>query len=155
MEMPKMEKQIQFRIKNIQITECSFRKPKQEIQKDQNFGFSFSFGVNFDKVNSEIMIEVAVNIYLSPKQKVVIGEIKAVNHFDINNFSDFVINKDQFAFPEDFIVMIMSISFSTLRGIVLEKTASSLQRSIVLPVININEIVKNKKPEDKHRIKNH
>ena len=148
MEMPKMEKQIQFRIKNIQITECSFRKPKQEIQKDQNFGFSFSFGVNFDKVNSEIMIEVTVNIYLSPKQKVVIGEIKAVNHF-------FVINKNQFVFPEDFIVMLMSISFSTLRGIVLEKTASSLQRSIVLPVININEIVNNKEPEDKHRINNH
>ena len=142
---PKTGKQIEFRLKSVQITECSFRKPEKEIQKDQNLGFSFTFGVQFDEENGGINIEVGANIYFSPKQKVGIGEIKMVTSFAVNNFKDFVLKKNQFAFPEDFIVMLMSISFSTLRGIVVEKTASTLQHSIILPVININEIIRNQK----------
>ena len=141
------ELQIGFRLKTVQITECAFRKPEQEIQKNQNFGFSFTFGVNFSKENSEIIIEVGARIFLSPKQQIVIGEITTKTHFEINNFNEFVEEESRFAFPEDFIIMLMSISFSTLRGIVVEKTASTIQQSIVLPVININEIIRNQKPK--------
>ena len=145
MEEPKTEKQIQFRLKSIHVTKCFFRKPEQKIHKNQNFGFSFTFGTHFDKASSEILIEVGANIYLSPKQQIAIGEITTKTHFGVNNINEFVEADNQFVFPEDFIVMLMSISFSTLRGIVVEKTASTIQQSIVLPVININEIIRNQK----------
>jgi len=143
---PKKEKPIEFRIKSVLVSECTFRKPEKEIQKDQDFGFSFTFGINFGKENSEIIIEVGARIFLSPKQQIVIGEITTKTHFDINNFNEFVEEESRFTFPEDFIVMLMSISFSTLRGIVVEKIASTLQQPIVLPVININETIKKQKP---------
>ncbi|MBU0713337.1 hypothetical protein KJ762_06820 [bacterium] len=145
--MPKTEKPIEFRLKNIQIAKCSFQKPENAIQEDQELGFSFIFGVQFNEENGEIIIELAANIYLSPEQKIVIGEIKADTHFAINNFSDFVVKKNQFAFPEDFIIMLISISFSTLRGVVIEKSASTLQHQVILPVINVKEIVNKQKVE--------
>lgn len=139
--------QIGFRLKAVQVTECSFRNLEQEIQKNQNFGFSFTFGVRFDTANSEIIIEVGTKIYLSPKQQIIIGEITTKTHFFVNNFNEFVEAENQFAFPEDFIIMLMSLSYSTLRGIVVEKTSSTLQHSIILPIINVKEIIKNKKSE--------
>ncbi len=144
---PKTGKQIQFRLKSVQITECSFRKPEKEIQKDQDFGFSFIFGIHFDKENSEVIIEIESKIFLSPKQQIVVGKITTKTHFDINDFNEFVEEENQFAFPEDFIIMLMSISFSTLRGIVVEKTSSTLQHSIILPIINVKEIIKYQKPK--------
>ncbi|NQT26443.1 hypothetical protein HQ585_13910 [candidate division KSB1 bacterium] len=143
----KTQKPIEFRLRSIQITKCSFQKPKKAILEDQELGFSFVFGVQFDEENGGINIEVGANIYFSPKQKVGIGEIKMVNSFAVNNFKDFVLKKNQFEFPEDFIVMLMSISFSTLRGIIVEKSASTLQYQVILPVINVKEIVDKQKAE--------
>lgn len=144
---PKTKKPIEFRIKSVLVSECTFRKPEQGIQKSQDFGFSFIFEIHFDKENSEVVIEIESKIFLSPKQQIVIGEITSETHFDINDFNEFVEEENQFVLPEDFIIMLMSISFSTLRGIVVEKTASILQQPIVLPVININEIIRNQKPK--------
>jgi len=146
---PKSKKPIEFQLKNIQVTNCSLRKPDQVIKKNQNFGYSFTFGAHFDKENSEIIIEISSNIFLSPKQQSVIGEITIKVHFSINNFNDFIEGENQFAFPEDFIIMLISISFSTLRGIVTEKTASTLQHSIILPIINVKEIINKQKPKSK------
>lgn len=142
---PKTQKPLEFRLRNIQITKCSFQKPEKPIQEDQELGFSFEFGVRFDGEKCEINIDVGSNIYFSPKQKLVIGEIKTVTCFAINNFKDFVIKKNQFEFPEDFVIMLLSISFSTLRGIIVEKSASTLQYQVILPVINIKEIVDKQK----------
>ncbi len=149
MDVPKKEKPIEFRLKNIQVTNCSLHKPDQVIKKNQNFGYSFTFGVHFDKENSEIIIEILSSIYFSPKQQSVIGEITIQVYFSINNFSDFIEGENQFAFPEDFIIMLISISFSTLRGIVVEKTASTLQHSIILPIVNVKEIINKQKPKNK------
>jgi len=149
MDVPKKEKPIQFRLNDIQVTNCSLHKPDQVIKKNQNFGFSFAFGVHFDKENSEIIIEILSSIYFSPKRQSVIGEITIQVHFSINNFNDFIEGENQFAFPEDFIIMLISISFSTLRGIVIEKTVSTLQHSIILPIINVKEIINKQKSKNK------
>lgn len=138
--------QIGFRLKTVQVTECAFRKPEQEIQKNQNFGFSFSFGVNFDNDEKAIAIEIGIKIFFSPEQKKKLGTIVSNTIFKIQDFEKFV-SVDNYEFPEDFIIMLMSISFSTLRGIVVEKTASTLQHSIILPIINVKEIIKNQKSE--------
>jgi len=142
---PRSEKPIEFRLRNIQMTKCSFQNPDRPIQEDQELGFSFEFGVRFDEEKSEINIDVDSKIYFSPKQKLIIGEIKTVTCFSINNFKDFVYKKNHFEFPEDFVIMLLSISFSTLRGIIVEKSTSILQYQVILPIINIKEIIEKQK----------
>ncbi|MBN1472903.1 MAG: hypothetical protein JW925_14105 [Syntrophaceae bacterium] len=138
----KIEKQIGFRFRDIQSSECSFQQPENAIVKDQTFGFSFTFGVHFDQSKHEIRIEIGATIYLSPKQKIIIGKTTNSFCFEIVNFDDFIIDKDKYSFPEDFIIMLMNISFSTLRGMIFEKSVSIIQSKVILPIINIKEIVK-------------
>lgn len=145
-QAPKIEKQIRFRFRAIQSSECSFQKPEKAIRIDHTFGFSFIFGVHFDQSKREIRIEIGAIIYFSPKQKIIIGKTTNSFCFEIANFDDFIIDKNNVSFPEDFIIMLISISFSTLRGIIAEKSASTLQHQVILPVLKINEIVKKRKP---------
>ena len=58
---PSKEGQIGFRLKTVQVAECKFRNPEQEIQKNQDFGFSFTFGVHFGQENREIIIEISTD----------------------------------------------------------------------------------------------
>ncbi|MFH1212749.1 MAG: hypothetical protein V1681_01550 [Candidatus Neomarinimicrobiota bacterium] len=139
---PKEKKPIEFRLKDVELIECSFRKPKEEIKESHNFGFSFGFGAKFDEVSGVIIIQNDINVFHSPDQKIEIGKVTSETIFYIANFNDFISAKKKIAFPHDFIIMLMSISYSTLRGIIIERSAGTLPEPVILPIINLNEIIK-------------
>jgi len=138
--MPSNEKQIQFKLKNVQVTDCFFKKPETRLEKRQNYGFNFSFKAHFDpKIQTATIILNAI-IYYSPSQKIEIGKITTKTDFTVKNFNEFFVDEDKVTFPKDFIVMLMSISYSTLRGIILEKSTGILAETIILPIINIRDL---------------
>lgn len=138
---PEKQKKIQFRLKNVEIPECSFRKPERRVTEKHAFGFRFSFGVKFHAEDQNIVIETGADVYYSPKQRIELGRILSRFTFHVTNYRDFVDGENNPKFPKDFIVNLISISYSTLRGIIIERSASTLPVPVVLPVINVINVL--------------
>lgn len=81
------------------------------------------------------------------------GEYDIEFHYQIENLNDFIIKEEgeDFSVGDDLGGTIAGISYSTARGIILERTNGTDFNGIILPVINPKELLVNKQitEEDK------
>ena len=111
-----------------------------------NFRVSYSqnLAFNFELKNIRIRLEILLDGIDEKEQMVGIqGDFGIEFHFHIENFEEFHETKE----GENKINIILgttllSIAFSTARGIILERTQNTLLNGILLPVIDPNTLIK-------------
>jgi len=113
-------------------------------QKPSNFrvGYSHNFAFNFELKNVRMRLEVLLD-GINEKEEVIGIQGNFGIQFHVDNLEDFLENKE----GENKILGILgttllSIAFSTSRGIILEKTLNTPLNGIILPVIDPAAMIK-------------
>ena len=131
--------QIEYRIKEMNVSEYAFLEDKYNV-KEEVFGINNSLKFQYDTTN-RVLICIH-DITLSQLDKPFMM-VQLISSYDIKQESvDQLISDDKIVFPTGFLVQCSSISYGTLRGVVLVKANEKGLKSIIIPPVFINEFVK-------------
>jgi hypothetical protein len=140
------KKLMQYNIQNIRKTSSyinsleglkisTLEGEKIAIQKGFQMGFNINSGILTIIVLTDFLIRAEENPPIKLFGAVVNCE------FILKDYED-TINEDenkQVNFPNDFIITLLSVSYSTARGILASLTAGTEYQNIFLPLVNIQE----------------
>lgn len=102
-------------------------------------------GFNFDKKSCRFRLFFKFTAVQNNNELDLTAEIGIEFHFVIDNFEDFVSQEgDQPVISLDLGATLLSIAFSTSRGIIVEKTQNTYFKGIILPVVNPVALLLNK-----------
>jgi hypothetical protein len=97
---------------------------KEDAYNIENKGCRFRLFFKFIAIKNSIELDLT-------------AEIGIEFHFIVDNFEDFVLKgEDQPLISMDLGATLISIAFSTSRGIIVEKTQNTYFRGIILPVVD-------------------
>lgn len=128
------EKNISFRLKNIEFSESSIVGIDYTISTDTIFKFNINIEhlVNID----ENWIAIKPNIEIFTKESdIILGKLSSSLIFEFENLSSHVVEKEV-KLPSDIIIAMNSISISTIRGIMFSTFKGTYLHNAFLPVID-------------------
>jgi hypothetical protein len=108
------------------------------VPRKYNFETKIKTSLNIAQKQFNVIPDVEV-IYDENKSKHSL--IKVNFTFEIDNFTDFIAG-ESFDFPDQFIVTMVSISISTLRGIMYSQFRGTFLNNTILPIIDPKSFLK-------------
>ncbi len=133
---------IRFKLRNIDILEFSFKNPEKEITQETVFRFDTRIEHFIDTTNKLINIVSSFQIYCDELDRI-LGEARISIHYQIEDFEITESNN----LPEQFLLMLNSISLSTCRGVLFALFRGTPLHSVILPVINPKNLQEVGKPK--------
>lgn len=135
------QEEIKFQIKNIDILEFSFKHPKRVIPENTPFRFDTKIEQKVNLEEKVIMVISSFHIFCEEtNDDMGKAEISCIYH--VENIQQFVNSLGKFALPEQYISMFNSISISTCRGVLFSIFRGTPLHSVILPIINPQELTK-------------
>lgn len=132
----KVSKYLQY---DLQIDFDNEKKPLVQFQSN------FNFQVLEDTEKISCLIDVKILILETEE---VFAELKVENIFEIKPFTDIIkpnSNKNGFNIPDAILINLVSISISTVRGILSEKLKGTIVQNEIFPLIDPLSIFKKTK----------
>ncbi len=128
------EKNISFRLKNIEFSESSIVGIDYTISTDTIFKFNINIEhlVNIDE--NWIAIKPNIEIF-TEENDVILGKLSSSLIFEFENLASHVVKKEV-KLPSDIIIAMNSISISTIRGIMFSTFKGTYLHNAFLPVID-------------------
>ncbi len=140
------KKLMQYSIQNIRKTSSylnSLEGLKISTLDGEKIGIQKGFQIGFN-INSGVLTIIVLTDFLIRADE--INPVKlfgaVINcEFILKDFEDIIKEdeKKQVNFPDDFILTLLSVSYSTARGILVSLTAGTEYQNIFLPLVNIQE----------------
>ena len=139
---------------NLELSDKMLDRPKK-IEGFQ-IGTNSESSFNFEDKKMRFRLFLKLSGHNKQNKPVGIeGEYAIEFHYHIENLDDFLSKnegEDEFSIGEDLGGTIASISYSTARGIILERTNGTDFNGIILPIINPKEILFNDPIQEKSNI---
>ncbi|MBU3681700.1 MAG: hypothetical protein FGM16_07155 [Flavobacterium sp.] len=128
------EKNISFRLKNIEFLESSIIGIDYTISTNTIFKFNINIEhlVNIDE--NWIAIKPNVEIF-TEESNIILGKISSSLIFEFENLANYIVEKEV-KLPSDIIIAMNSISISTIRGIMFSTFKGTYLHNAFLPVID-------------------
>ena len=129
---------------NLETTDEFLNNPVKPV----GFKLGFSQRTGFDFNNNYVRVGINILLQGMKSENEIIG-VKAEYGFDfkyfVDNLKDFIINgnDEKKTVSGKLGVTLISIAYSTVRGIVLERTQGTYLNGIILPIIDPRELLKN------------
>ena len=136
-------KEIKFQLAGIDILEVNLKNPEAALPVPRKYNFETKIKTAINPAQKQIHVIPDVTV-IYDEDKSVHASIKVNFIFEIDNFADFKSGKD-FDFPDQFIVTMVSISISTLRGIMYSQFRGTFLNNTILPIIDPKSFVKETK----------
>ncbi|NCC19277.1 MAG: hypothetical protein EOM29_10100 [Bacteroidia bacterium] len=126
------------------IRQNQFAVFPDKLEDNSKLELSAQFEVSSNlTIHSDISnLRCIVHLELKQKKDIILL-IEVETYFSLTKDSWDKIEDNKYKLPADFIRHLALLSFSTVRGIVYSKTQDSESRKIILPSIDVNQIVKN------------
>lgn len=117
-----------------------------EIIEKIKTGLKSESGFNLEDNYQSFRLFVKIQGYNKKEEKISVrGEYHIDFHFFIDNLKDFITEEadsDQFSVASELGATIAGISYSTSRGIILDRTQTTDFNGVILPVINPHKLLK-------------
>jgi len=115
-----------------------------------SFSYSQNSAFNFDQKNIRIRLEILLDGIDEQETLIgVQGDFGLDFHFHIENIEEFIEESEgNKKISDNLGTTLISIAYSTARGIVLERTQGTFLNGTILPVIDPKELLKNAKERD-------
>lgn len=149
-------KEFKFRIR--QMSERSFFLNIPHINESPEIDYShllvsldFDFHCSDLESNLLTISTIASYSYSHKNNKVKLLESSTINQFEINDMKELLEcnNNDQvFKDKANIIPILLNISISTLRGIIIARTAGTPMAAFPLPVVDVKKIIQKKKKQE-------
>jgi len=139
------ELKIKYRLQKIKIINFNF-----SIQDDKNVNFDqphieIVLNRNIDINKEVIIITLSINLFSDEAHEYRLCTLTVEFSFHTIGIKDMKKNGNQLIIPNDFILSLVSISYSTCRGIFFEKCASTCLSNLILPLINPRDLLPRQK----------
>lgn len=125
--------ELSFQIKKIDIVESCVLAPKVPLTKNAIFQFNTSVNPQW---NQKIGLILACGVEVKDEEnKVLLGNVRTLFTFTLQGVKT-KIDKDTIVLPDEFLSTIVSISISTLRGILFSQFRGTYLQNAVMPIID-------------------
>jgi len=131
---------IPFRIKSIETQE--FATFKEVYTNEKEVGISTGFNFGMDKTNH--LVAVFFNLSFNSKEEDPFVLLKVRIEFDVEPkvFEGFKSKRaKKWILPKDFLIHLSALSLGTARGILHEKISKTEFSHLLLPALNVSEIL--------------
>ncbi len=135
---------VKYRLKNINIIKFYFNNSNNDKIRTDKLTSEFSVGFNINKDKEIITIQIDVKIKGKDANQSDISELIVNYDYHVIGLKNIEQNDDKLKMPDEFLLSIIAISFSTTRGIFYEKCAGNCLSNFILPIINPKDILKGK-----------
>jgi len=135
-----------FQIRIYKLAISTLPEILENPAKPANFKVSYSqnSAFNFDLKNIRIRLEILLDGLDDKDQSLGIhGDFGIEFHFHIENLENFLEESDGIKKVSSILgSTLVSIAFSTARGIILERSQNTILNGIILPIIDPNQLIK-------------
>src|SRR5690554_1555642 len=134
--------QFQMRISSLEVLSFSkFEVKNINTSKDDIFIYHSDFGLIMFEESKEVGIELTVKMVVQETEED-FSDLKVRLKFAFDPFDKVVVRQkdNTFGLPNVVLSNLFHITAGTVRGILYEKLRGSLPQSIVLPLLNINQL---------------
>lgn len=145
--MEKKELKFSLRFAEIKLIKYSQFDLEQEFDTNAQALIEFQSNFNFRILPEEQKIACIVDVkLLILETKEEFAEIKVENFFNIHPFNDLIIknSENNYDIPKPILHNLVSLSISTVRGILSEKLKGTIVQKEVYPLINLDKLFKDK-----------
>lgn len=135
---------LNFNFKDVKTKEYFYTEPKKKIKigDDVKFDASLTFLPNI-KTN-EIVLDIFIKIrYIEEK----ICTINTAFHFSVNEIDSLPVKENSIKIPDELMKTLISLSISTLRGILIERGKGTIVEKLIIPPLDPNQLLPNKNTE--------
>lgn len=133
---------IQYRIQQIKILNFCVNNLANDIQVNNTLQIETSVKINIDAHKQIISITIGVIIFTNQNKENKLCSLLAAFIFHTVGINKFEFNNEKIKIPDGFLVSLVSVSYSTLRGIFFEKCANTYLSNIILPLIDPIKLLK-------------
>ena len=134
----------QFRIDDIHVLSFRQERPPQPIKKGQEYAVGVRLDMKFESDASKVHLELHVSLHQteSPESPVLV-ELQTLISFAFKNGEVIFKEDDQgkAVLDEDLAMPLISIAYSTVRGILFAKLGDSGLSKLILPAIPLRELL--------------
>ena len=116
--------------------------------------YKIETAIKVEPIKQIIAIEINANLFTKSKIPKEILGIKTSHEFLIENFAEAIkTENDLCKLPDQFMISLLSISYSSVRGMLFESVTEPNYKRILLPLINPKEFYENmKKANSKNQL---
>jgi len=138
-----MDKQNSFKLKyklqDIKTTKFILEQPNKE--KYKNFSIEFGVGCKIEPDDEVIYISLGVNVFDNEKHEYKLCEHIVEFKYVTIGLKNVERKGNAVKLPDSFLLSLLSISYSTLRGIIHEKCASTYLKNLIIPIIDPKDLL--------------
>ena len=130
---------LRFKLKNIEILKTQINTAQPEFKANE-FQFTIHLETKIEPADKLILIGVNADIKADNKPEL-LGSFGAACSFEIENFAEifFKTSENAYNIPNDVIVTLISLSISTLRGIMFDQLRGTYLHNAFLPILDPKE----------------
>ncbi|MFC2131042.1 hypothetical protein ACFLSQ_06370 [Bacteroidota bacterium] len=144
----KVTNNITYGLKELKVLKFALVEPLKDLTENFNIknlkvSHNLKLGHNKEKKKIDIILSIVYH-YKHKKDAFVLIDFMFLASFMISNFKSVIIFKNNnINIPNDLLSQLVSISYSSARGVVFEKTQGSFLNQYILPLIDVNELINN------------
>lgn len=137
--------ELKVRFESYKILNFIFREPidiKSDFKRN-DFKLDFKADFKADLKNNTIGIKLGVNIQLKSKPPVPIAFIEVEYIYKISGLNKIQEDESErgMAIPSEFLATLISLSYSTTRGVLLAKGMGTIIEKVILPIIDPHKLL--------------
>ncbi len=135
-------------IKSIVVFNCQIQAGELYLEQPVrwnkvNVHTKYEFSFNIEKKLSRLRLHMICNTFENEHELELTGEFGIEYFFEIENLDDLIFEEEsENKIDARLMVTLISLGFSTSRGVVLEKTQNTFLKGIILPVIDPVELLR-------------
>lgn len=135
--MANNEEGLKFRISTLEDLGYTFKKPEESVPTDR-IDFSMENNLDIDDENGTITFVLTPKFTTGKRDPKLIAELIFKVVFKVQGLEQFVNEDDEdiIELPDQFIVTLFSVSYSTMRGVFYEKSRGTMAERLILPIID-------------------
>lgn len=135
-DKPAVKLKTQLRMKGVELLKTLINPPAPDFTAKE-FQFNISLEVKFDQVQKLAFIITTSDVKSDNKSEL-LGIVSSACIFGIDNFDDVFkkMGDEKIDVPDEIMHILISISISTMRGVMFEQFRGTYLHSAVLPIVD-------------------
>ncbi len=135
-------KEFEFRLKGMDILQSSISEININQSKTVNYNFDINIETKLNREKKMVFVAPTVVVRMNNKPKQ-LGMLKIALMFEFKLFDDYFDEKtNDFSLPKDINTTLISVSISTLRGVLFNQFKGTALHNAILPMIDPKGFVK-------------
>lgn len=143
--------ELKVRFDSYRIINFEYHDPQIPItakKADLKFDFNFKATFKYNLDASTIEVKLAVNILYHGKELLPVGSIEVDYVYKVLGLNELESDGNGIIIPDTFLTTLVSLAYSTTRGIILVKGAGTILGGIILPIIDPRKLLPKQQIED-------